>query len=907
MSNLKNPEKTKKADKLTGLIDAILLRSVQHPYELYDAFELVRNIREIDSVEVDGLPVYDKDYLNLSMDYSKRIRIATAAWIKNPKYACNEAVQLYKNTLLFEAPYVFDSYCRYLEWDRQPDKKFYEPRRKQLKPIADEMQRLDDGELDLLAVSLPPGIGKALANDTPILTRNGWKNHGNLVVGDEVVGLDGRFKKVIAVHPKCMLDCLVEFTNGEKIQCHENHEWLIHDRARHEDRDYIAETKRLEKRALNSGAEPGHRGHRYTIQLPKAGYVVGEEKELPLDPYTLGVWLGDGTNQHPRICCDKKDRAVIDRIQKIYPAKREWVHKTTGVLYFDFDFRKNLRQLGLCHNKRRIEKFIPVEYLTASIKQRLELLAGLIDTDGTKNERKYAFTTAEEPLRDTFIELVSTFGWRVCVVKVEPRTSSSGIVSRKPHYIIQFTPDCIIPCELERKKIIDPPQQRAIGFKSITRVEPKEGNCITVEGDGMYRAGKTMIPTHNTTLAIFDLTWVGGRHPDKTILGGSHSNSFLRGVYDELIRILTGNGGEYLYSDVFPASDICNTNAKDMRIDLGKRKRFETFEFSSIGSGNAGKVRASQLLYCDDLVDGIETAMSKERLDKLWQMYYTDLRQRKIGNAAELHIATRWSIYDVIGQLEMQYADDPRAKFIVVPALDENDESQFDYPYSLGFTTEFYHKQRDIMDDPSWKALYMGEPIERDGVLFAPDELRRYFTLPESEPDAILAVCDTKDAGLDYYAMPIAYQYGTDFYIDKIICDNGKPEIVEERIVQELVNRKVKSCRFESNRGATRNAEAVQREVKKRGGITHITTKWNEANKEARIIHDSPYIKAHFLFKDESAYDKEYRTAMAFLTNYTMGGNNKRKHDDVPDSLSMLADFIQSFEFSHAEVVRRWF
>ena len=255
----------------------------------------------------------------------------------------------------------------------------------------------------------------------------------------------------------------------------------------------------------------------------------------------------------------------------------------------------------------------------------------------------------------------------------------------------------------------------------------------------------------------------------------------------------------------------------------------------------------------------------------------------------------------------MRYGEDEKAKFIVVPALDENDESQFDYPYSLGFTTEFYHKQRDIMDDPSWKALYMGEPIEREGVLFAPEELKRFFTLPHGEPDAVIAVCDTKDTGPDYYAMPIAYQYGNEYYIDKIICDNGKPEIVEERIIQELVARKVKSCRFESNRGATRNAEYIQKEVRKRGGITNITTKWNESNKEARIIHDSPFIKANFLFKDESCYDKEYRTAMAFLTGYTMGGNNKRKHDDVPDSLSMLADYIQSFENSHATLVNRWF
>ena len=186
-----------------------------------------------------------------------------------------------------------------------------------------------------------------------------------------------------------------------------------------------------------------------------------------------------------------------------------------------------------------------------------------------------------------------------------------------------------------------------------------------------------------TTLAIFYLTWLAGRFPDEPMLTGSHSNSFVRGVYDECLRILDPNG-EYLWHDVFPGVSVSNTNAKDCRIDIGKRKRFETLEFTSIGTGNAGLYRASRLLYCDDLVSGIEVALSKERLDKLWETYTTDLRQRKIGDhCKELHIATRWSVHDVIGRLENDYGDGDRAKFIVIPALDDNDESNFDYAYGV--------------------------------------------------------------------------------------------------------------------------------------------------------------------------------------------------------------------------------
>lgn len=414
-----------------------------------------------------------------------------------------------------------------------------------------------------------------------------------------------------------------------------------------------------------------------------------------------------------------------------------------------------------------------------------------------------------------------------------------------------------------------------------------------------------------TTLAEFFLAWTSGRNPFLPNLIGSHNNSFLGGMYGEMLRIFDPVG-EYRWVDVFPGMSVIGTNAKDMMIGIGYDKaddmRFKTLEFSSIGSGNAGKVRAMNILYCDDLVDGIETAMSRDRLDKLWQTYYTDLRQRKVGTRAkELHIATRWSLHDVVGRLEREYEGDPFARFIRFPALDENDESNFDYPYGLGYTTEALHKQRDIMDEPSWRALYMNEPIEREGTLYDPSELRRYFDLPDKEPDSILAICDTKEQGADYCVCPVFYQYGNDFYMDAIICDSGKVEVVQDRVANLLVDRKVKQCRIESNRGGTLFAQNVQNRVKELGGMTSITTKWTQTNKETRIQTNSAMVKAHILFKDESLYaiNREYREAMNQLTTYSMMGKNK--HDDVPDTLAMFVDWQMSDRANIATIMKRPF
>ena len=415
-----------------------------------------------------------------------------------------------------------------------------------------------------------------------------------------------------------------------------------------------------------------------------------------------------------------------------------------------------------------------------------------------------------------------------------------------------------------------------------------------------------------TTLAEFGLAWTCGRNPFLGNLIGSHNNSFLAGVYGEMLRIFDPIG-EYRWSDVFPGLSVINTNARDLMIGIGYTKsddmRFKTLQCGgSLGSQLAGRVRASNWLYLDDPVDGIETAMSRDRLDKLWQTVYTDFFQRAIGNRVKrLIIGTRWSLADPIGRLEQYYENDPRALFIREPVLDENDESRFDYPYGLGYTTAALLKQRDMMDEPSWLALYQQQPIEREGQLYAPDELRRYFTLPDKEPDAILAICDTKEQGPDYCVCPVFYQYGNDFYLESVICDNSKVEVVQERVSQILVTHKVKQCRIESNRGGVIFAQNVEKRVRELGGMTSITTKWTQSNKETRVQINSALVKERVLFKDESLYsqNREYRDFMQQTVSYSMMGKNK--HDDTVDALALFVDWQLSDRNNIATIMKRPF
>ena len=883
------------------------------------------------------LPFYDRmnycyqTLLNFMLKYDTRQigrdRSWLIAWSKfireNTLYAIASNFEgdfptLYWSVMLLEARhYVVDSYFLFLERKREQHAKFYEPRREILMKhgVIQAMQDLVDDKLDLLTISAPPGSGKLLADDTPVLTTDGWKNHGDLKVGDYVYGLDGKPKRVLHVFPKDMANCVVEFTNGETVYCHENHEWVVFDRSTKEER--IVETKYLFTVKLDSGVD-GKRGHRYRFQLPsKEPFERDVDIKLPVKPYTLGAWLGDGRNCNPDVCCAPIDKCVIDSIVADgYEIAWHTTHKDTGVLYFGFkNLRQGLQSVGMCHSRRTTEKHIPDVYLTASKRQRLELLSGLLDTDGccSKSEHKYHFSTTSEGLRDSFIALVSTFGWRVCLTESMPRPhkiqSGHEIVGRKMCYTIGFSPTEEIPCRVERKHLREFSKQRKIAIKSVRKVEPKRGNCIQVEG-GIYCVGKTMLPTHNSTLEIFLLSGVIGWFPDMPNLASSFSGTMTKSLYDGVNQILT-DVDEYAWHEIFP--DVTfkareGTNSKDQTINVGKRKRFKSLTCRAINASLTGNTRCEYLLCADDLVSGIEEALNKERLEKLWQTYNTDLKTRKKQGCKELHICTRWSTLDPVGRLKMINADNPRARFLVVPALNENGESNFEYDGGVGFDTAYFNDIKKSMDDISFKCLFMGEPVEREGLLYHDDELQRYLDLPLQEPDAVLSIVDTKNKGTDYFVQPVLLQYGDKYYCTDCICsDDSDYERQYARSTNLILTNKVEACQFESNNGGDRIALEVSKRVKEAKGYCNITQSFTTQNKETKIIVYAPWVKEHIIFRDRSMYNPndDYGKMMSFLLGYSPMGKNK--HDDVPDAFSSFAKWKNRPETPPTVVGRRPF
>lgn len=413
-----------------------------------------------------------------------------------------------------------------------------------------------------------------------------------------------------------------------------------------------------------------------------------------------------------------------------------------------------------------------------------------------------------------------------------------------------------------------------------------------------------------STLALFFLAWIGGRRPDLANLTVSHSGDIITQMHAELKRLLAP-GGEYLWADVFPKVRIAGVNGALNTIDLEKRKRFPTYAFTSLGSGNAGRVRATNLLYSDDLVSKIDQAMNPDQMEKLWRAYTVDCKQRGLGDEVkELAIATRWSNSDVLGRLEDANRNNPQAKFINFPVCDDEGHSYFNYPYGLGYNDEAVADLKNTMEDVYFQSLYMGKPYEKDGQLYPKDELRRYLELPAREPDAIIAVCDTKTTGTDYCVLPVAYQFGADYYIEDVVCENYSPDIVETSVVQMLLKHGVQQAQFESNSAGGKMAQVVQERVDKSGGVTHITTKWSQAHKETKIQVNAPWVKQHCLFRDDSTILGkswgEYRLFLNFLTQYSIRGKNR--HDDVPDAMAQLALYCtKQKQVQKVHLVQRWF
>lgn len=409
-----------------------------------------------------------------------------------------------------------------------------------------------------------------------------------------------------------------------------------------------------------------------------------------------------------------------------------------------------------------------------------------------------------------------------------------------------------------------------------------------------------------STLGIFAMAWVIGMDWEKPNLMTGYGSQLTSSFYMGVKSVITDP--EYCFNKIFPEIQMVRSDAKDGILDFrgdGRKetRRIPTLQTISIEGAVTGRGRCANLLYSDDLVNGIEEGLNRDRLETKWMKYANDFRSRAKKGYVELIIGTRWSIHDPIGKLEQLYGENNEYKFIAVPALDEDGESNFDFKYGVGFDKAYYEDLKEVMDEISFMCQCQQQPIERDGLAFAESELKRYFVEPQDTPDEIMAFCDVAFGGGDFLSFPVVKWWGDDGYVTEVVFDKSDYHMTQPRVAACILNNKIQRAEFEANNGGEFYAKDIATELKK--SFTHkcnVTSKRAASNKSkmARIIQMKPDIKQLY-FKDKSMYksNDDYGKFMKNLTTFVETGKNR--NDDAPDSLAGLMGMIR--KRSKAEVI----
>lgn len=404
--------------------------------------------------------------------------------------------------------------------------------------------------------------------------------------------------------------------------------------------------------------------------------------------------------------------------------------------------------------------------------------------------------------------------------------------------------------------------------------------------------GVSMPPrTGKSTLCIFFMTWMMGKYPDSASVMSGHSDKLTDGFYGEVLSIIS-DPVTYLWEDVFPEVPLVDKSAKNETVDLGRKKRFPTLTCRSIGGTLTGAVEIGEngVLYSDDLIEDLEESLNPSRLKSKYDAYLNQLKDRKKLGARELMVGTRWCVADPLGQIAAQYRDDPAYRFRVLPAVDAEGHSNFDYDFGVGFDDAYYRDMKESIDDATWRAKYMGAPVVREGLLFPEEELRWYNgVLPDGEPDRKVMVMDIAWGGGDFLAAPVAYVYGSDVYVHDVVFNDGDKTVTKPLVCGKVRQHMPHSLRGEANNGGDEYCESIDSMLRADG--VHVNIRSQRApstqSKVSRIIQYAPDIK-RFYFVDAKHSSKEYKAFMEQVMMFTQLGKNP--HDDAPDSLAMLAD-----------------
>lgn len=423
--------------------------------------------------------------------------------------------------------------------------------------------------------------------------------------------------------------------------------------------------------------------------------------------------------------------------------------------------------------------------------------------------------------------------------------------------------------------------------------------------------------TGKSTLITMFYTWIFGKDSEHSNLYCSVTDDLTKAFYKGVLEIIT-DPDTYHWNVVFPSAKLVSKDGDKETINIDRDKKYPTLTCRSLYGSLNGSCDCYNILCGDDLLSGIEEARNPARLETAWTTTDNNLLSRAKESARILWIGTRWSLQDPIGRRKRALESDERFRSrrweeITIPALNERDESNFDYKYGVGFSTEYYQQRRASFeannDIASWDAQYQNSPIEREGAVFTPDTMRYYNgVLPDEAPLRIWAVCDPAFGGGDYVAVPIIATYNKlDHYVIDVLFNNRDKSITQPALAKKLQGNNVGTIDVEVSKTTRAYVEGLQTELDKLGYHCTITTHTAPQNtsKAIRIFDKAPDIRQYFIFRDSGHRSKEYNLFMQNVFSFTVEGKNR--HDDAPDSLSMAVANLFKIKSATIEIITRPF
>ena len=423
--------------------------------------------------------------------------------------------------------------------------------------------------------------------------------------------------------------------------------------------------------------------------------------------------------------------------------------------------------------------------------------------------------------------------------------------------------------------------------------------------------------TGKSTLITMFYTWIFGKDSEHSNLYCSVTDDLTKAFYKGVLEIIT-DPDTYHWNVVFPSAKLVSKDGDKETINIDRDKKYPTLTCRSLYGSLNGSCDCYNILCGDDLLSGIEEARNPARLETAWTTTDNNLLSRAKESARILWIGTRWSLQDPIGRRKRALESDERFRSrkweeITLPALNERDESNFDYKYGVGFSTEYYQQRRASFeannDIASWDAQYQNSPIEREGAVFTPDTMRYYNgVLPDEAPLRIWAVCDPAFGGGDYVAVPIIATYNKlDHYVVDVLFNNRDKSITQPALAKKLQGNNVGTIDVEVSKTTRAYVEGLQSELDKIGYHCTITTHTAPQNtsKAIRIFDKAPDIRQYFIFRDSGHRSKEYNLFMQNVFSFTVEGKNR--HDDAPDSLSMAVANLFKIKSATIEIITRPF